>query len=394
MKNNIKNLAVFVSICVIITLLLATTNFFTAPIIEKNQNASANQALLEVMPDGNGFEAVDISSFTLPSTVKEVYKETSGNGHVIKLVTKGYGSDMVIMCGVDTAGVVTGAVCLSSNETLGKEKTYGENFKGKNSAEVEEVDTLSGATLTTAGYKGAIKDALNASIILGGGNVDIRTEEEILADNLNIALPEGENKFAPLFRIEELEGFDQMKIYYSENKAGYVFQNGEEFIGVKADGTVVTEGVENPETYTDAVAKITSSTLTDIDVSGYEDIAKFVISAKKTASGNFVIETKGAGYGIKGGDEYHPASGEYIIVKLAITPDFKIIDCITVSEAETDGLGDACANEKFYGQFVGKNQENFKEIDAISGATLTTDGYKQAVERAFTVVKTLKGGAK
>ena len=36
---------------------------------------------------------------------------------------------MVIMCGVSKDGVVTGALCLSSNETLGKEKTYGENFK-------------------------------------------------------------------------------------------------------------------------------------------------------------------------------------------------------------------------------------------------------------------------
>ena len=32
MKKNIKNLSVFVSICVVITLLLAVTNSFTAPI--------------------------------------------------------------------------------------------------------------------------------------------------------------------------------------------------------------------------------------------------------------------------------------------------------------------------------------------------------------------------
>ena len=392
MNKYIKNLAVFVSICVVITLLLATTNFITAPIIQQNQNASANQALLEVMPNGSGFEAVDISSLTLPATVKEAYKETSGQGYVIKLVTKGYGSDMVIMCGVNAQGIVTGAVCLSSNETLGKEKTYGENFKDKDAAGVEAVDTLSGATLTTAGYRGAIKDALNSAIILGGGDVDIRTEEEILADNLNAALPEGNKEFDKLFRTEVIEGIDA--IYAAKNEAGYVFVVGEEFIGVKADGTVVTEGVENTELYTDAVAKITASTLTDIDVSGYADIAKYVVSAKKTATGNYVIETKGAGYGIKGGDEYHPASGEYIIVKVAITPDYKIIDCVTVFEAETDGLGDACADEKFYGQFVGKNDENFKEIDAISGATLTTNGYTQAIERAFTAVKTLKGGAK
>lgn len=118
-----------------------------------------------------------------------------------------------------------------------------------------------------------------------------------------------------------------------------------------------------------------------------------VVSAKKTASGNYVLETKGAGYGIKGGDEYHPASNEYIIVRVSLTPDYKIIDCLTVSQAETKGLGDACADESFYGQFAGKTEENYTEIDAIGGATLTTNGYKQAIERAFAAVKVLKGGA-
>ena len=169
---------------------------------------------------------------------------------------------------------------------------------------------------------------------------------------------------------------------------------GEQFIGVKADGTVVTEGVENAALFTDAVSKITSTSLKDIDLSKYPDLQNTVVSAKKTASGNYILETKGAGYGIKGGDEYHPASNEYIIVRVAITPDYKIIDCITVSQAETKGLGDACADEKFYGQFVGKSEQNYTEIDAISGATLTTNGYKQAIERAFAAIKVLNGGAR
>lgn len=392
MKTYIKNLAVFVCICSVITLLLAATNFITAPVIEENQNAAANAALLEVMPEGKGFETADISTFSLPATVTEVHKETSGLGYVVKLTTAGYGSDFVIMCGVNSDGVVTGAVCLSSNETLSKEKTYGENFTDKDAAGVEAVDTISGATKTTEAYKNAVKDALNAAIILGGGSVDIRTEEEILADNLDAAFPAGEKAFEKLFMVELIEGVDA--VYEATNKAGYVFVSGEQFIGVNADGTVVTEGVTETALYTDAVAAIKASTLEDIDISAYEGLEKTVVSAKKTASGNYVLETKGAGYGIKGGDEYHPASGEYIIVRVSVTPDFRIIDCLTVSEAETDGLGDACADASFYSQFVGKTDENYKEIDAISGATLTTNGYTQAIERAFSAITTMNGGAR
>lgn len=391
MKSNIKNLLIFVCICTVITLLLATTNFITAPIIEKNQNASANQSLVEVMPNGKNFEKMDISDLTLPATVTEVYKETEGRGYVIRLLTAGYGTDMVIMCGVSSDGVVTGALCLSSNETLGKEKTYGADFTNKDAAGVDATDIIAGATKTTEAYKNAVKDALNAAIILGGGSVDIRNEEEILKDNLNEALPEGEKMFEKLFRVEIFDGIDA--VYVAENQAGYVFVVGEQFIGVKADGTVVTQGLENPVLYTDAVSKIKASTLQDIDLSKYPDLQNTIVSAKKTASGNYVLEAKGAGYGIKGGDEYHPSSNEYIIVRVSITPDYKIIDCLTVSEAETDGLGDACADESFYGQFVGKSEANYTEIDAISGATLTTNGYKQAIERAFAAIKVLKGGA-
>ena len=391
MKNNIKNLTVFISICTVIALLLAIVNSITAPIIEKNQNASANAAMLEVMPDGSGFELMDISSYELPSTVSEVYKETDGMGYVAKLVTSGYGTDMVIMCGVSTEGVVTGAVCTSSNETLGKEKTYGEVFAAKNADEVEAVDIIAGATKTTEAYKNAVKDALNTAIILGGGSVDIRTEEEILADNLSAALPAAEGKFEKWFKVEQLDSIDA--VYVAENAAGYVFVTGEQFVGVNADGSVVTEGVADPEVYSNAVSVIGASTLEDIDLTAYPDLAATVVSAKKTASGNYVLETKGPGYGIKGGDEYHPASGEYIIVRVSVTPDFKIIDCLTVSEAETDGLGDACASESFYGQFAGKTETDYTNVDAISGATMTTNGYLTAIERAFAAIKVLTGGA-
>ena len=390
MSKHIKSIAVTVGICVVVTLMLAITNFVTAPIIEKNQSAAANAALLEVMPEGTGFEVMDLSTYTLPETVAEVHQETSGLGYVVKLVTSGYGSDMVIMCGVKNDGVITGAVCISSNETLGKEKVYGENFAGKDAAGVEAVDTIGGATKTTEAYKNAVKDTLNTAIILGGGSVDLRSEEQILADNLSAALPAGEGSFTKVFLAEVLDGVDAA--YAADNGAGYVFAAGEQYVGVDASGAVVTEGVANAAAFADAAAKIKATTYETIDLTPYEELSKYVLSAQVTATSNYVVETKGAGYGIKGGDEYHPASNEYIVVRVSMTADNKIIDCLTVSQAETAGLGDACAQESFYGQFVGKTEADYTQVDAIGGATLTTNGYMQAIERAFEAVATLNGG--
>ncbi len=388
MKKFVKSTLVLVCICSVMAILLAATNSITAPIIKKNEQAAANEALLQVMPDGEGFEQIDLGSYTLPSTITEAYKESSG-GYVFKLTTTGYSSGLVIMCGVNADGTVSGAVCLASTETLGYEKTFGETFKGKNADEVNSVDTISGATKTTAAYRSAILDSLNAAIILGGGSVDLRTEEEILADNLAAALPAGEGKFTKLFIVEVINGIDA--IYKADNGKGFVCIVGETFVGVDENGTVISDATADVAANVTAQLAIVNATkTTSIEV---PESAKGVNSILKTATGNYIIEVRGAGYGIKGGNDYHPASGEYIVVKVSMTKDGKIIDCLTVSQAESKGIGDACADEKFYGQFVGKTESDYANIDAISGATLTTDGYKQAIQRAFDAVKILEGGA-
>ena len=394
MKAQIKSIITLVCICAVVAVMLAVTNYITAPIIEQNQNAAANEALLEVMPDGKGFELMDTSSFTLPATVTEVYKE-QGGGYVIKLTTSGYGAGMVIMCGVRADETVSGAVCLSSNETLGKEKTYGESFTGKDLAGVEAVETISGATMTTTAYRNAVKDAINTVKVLKGGSVDFRTEEEIFAENLANALPTANGEFEKLFIVEVVEGIDSIDgIYTAKNGTGAVCVIGEQFIGVDAEGKVIGECDDAAKANIESVMSVLNSTvLTDVDVSGFEGIHKNVESVQKTDSGNYVIEVKGAGYGIRGGDDYHPASGKYIHVMVSITAEGKIIDCYTKSQEETKGLGDKCADEEFYGQFDGKTEGDYKNIDAISNATFTTNGYLEAIGRAFDAVKIIEGGA-
>ena len=236
-----RSASVLVLICVVMTMLLAVTNALTAPVIEAAQNAAANAALLEVMPEGKNFELVDLSSYTVPATVVQAYKE-DGGGFVIQLVTAGYGSDFKIICGVRADGTVSGAKCLSSNETLGKEKTYGANFTGKNAEDVAAVATISGATKTTAAYKAAVNDAINASLILNGGSVDLRTEEEKLNDALTEALPASEGKFTKLFITVKTDGVDA--IYSADNGAGYVCIAGEDFIAFDASLNLLTEADE------------------------------------------------------------------------------------------------------------------------------------------------------
>ena len=391
MKKSITSILTLVVICLVMAVLLAVTNHFTAPIIADQLAAQSGAALGALIPEGViATEVTDPAELEkLPKTVTKAY--TCSNGwKVLELTTKGYSDGLVFLCAVDGEGAVQKIQHVSDSETTGYGGVQLENgtiyslFMGITTDTLADVDTATGATITAKAVYAAINDAINAAAILGGEEVDTRTPEEIFRDNLNAALPAGEGKFTKLFITEVIEGIDA--VYTADNGKGYVFIIGEEFVPV--DETGVTDNATVQAAYN----VLSASSVTDIDLTPYGDALKYVVSAKITATGNYIFEVKGNGYGIMGGDDYHPASGEYIIVRVSMTPEGKIIDTFTVSQAETTGVGDACADEKFYGQFDGKTESNYKEIDAIGGATLTTNGYLKAIERAFGALNTLKGG--
>ncbi len=388
MKKHLSSVVSLSVICIVIAVLLAVTNYITAPIIKKQEDAAANQALIVVFPNGEGFEKVDIADIELPSTVTEAYSEKSG-GYVFKLTTSGYASNLIIMCGVDSNGNVTGADVIASSETLGAENGYGDNFVEKSIDTVDSVDTISGATKTTGAYRNAVKDALNAFTVMKGGSVDLRSEEEILNDNLTAALPKGQGNFSSVFITEIFD--DISAVYKAENGKGYVFLIDETFVGVDENGNVVSDvDDETKAAVTDVAEKIVGATVSEIDIAKYDEMPTNVLKAYKTSSGNYIFELRAAGYGING--EWH-TSGEYINLRVSATPDGKIISCVTISQKESEGIGDACANPEFYTQFNGKDKESYSDIDAISGATITTNGYKAAVAKVFDAIEILKGDA-
>ena len=385
MKKSIQSVVTLTLICAIIGALLAAVNFVTAPVIEKAEAEKANEALLVVMPNGEGFTELSLSDYKLPATITNVYSEKSG-GYIFKMVTTGYSSGLTVMCGIDKDGKITGAVCISSGETLGYEKTYGESFKGLDASSADDVDTVSGATKTTAAYKNAIKDALLAFAALNGENVDIRTEEEILADNLSAALPAGKD-FEKEFITEVLDGVSA--IYKAGNGEGYVLLIGEEFVGIDKNGSVTSNNGESVKSAALlALSAHAGSSYFEIDLSSYEGIPQRIEKAYKTESGNYIFELAAAGYGIKG--ERH-ASGEYIRIKVSATESGKIISCVTLSQSETQNVGSVCAEPSYYEQYNGKTKDTLSEVDAISGATVTSNGYLEAVASVFDAINILKG---
>lgn len=172
MNKTVKSIVVLTVISLVVAIALAGVNAFTAPLIAEAEREATRQALTEVYPSEASFEQLDISKYnSLPTTVTEAYAFSDG-GYVVKVSTSGFNAGLVVICGIDAEGKITGAKCLASGETesvTGKrEYSYGESFVGVGESEIDGVDKISGATYTSNGYKRALKDAIAATGIFGG----------------------------------------------------------------------------------------------------------------------------------------------------------------------------------------------------------------------------------
>lgn len=175
MKHSVKNdfvmpIVVLAGICLVITALLAFTNSATEPVIQKASLERAQAARKEIIPDADDFELLEVEG--LPDTVTEVYKATNDGGYIFMLRTTGYGGEMDLICGIDDDGRIISVNTLKHSETKGMgskttEEPYRNQYVGKDES-LEGVEAITGATVSSKAYKGAIEDAFTAYNIIRG----------------------------------------------------------------------------------------------------------------------------------------------------------------------------------------------------------------------------------
>lgn len=73
-----------------------------------------------------------------------------------------------------------------------------------------------------------------------------------------------------------------------------------------------------------------------------------------------------------------------------IKSDGTIEACKTLSHSETSGLGSKTAEDPYRSQYNGKTSDTLSEVDAISGATISSVAYKSAIEDAFEAYEIVK----
>ncbi len=187
-KEIIVPSATLLVICLVATLLLGVTNFFTADIITKLEKTTQTAAMQEVLP-AEGYTKTE---------GKEIYtaeKNGAVAGYIFVTSAKGYGGDIKVMTALDPAGKILAVSILSaSDETPGlgqnvtKEGFYSQFLnlsdeitvvKNGASAEKNEINAVTGATISSKAVTKAVNEALTIySENFGDAALSVASEQE------------------------------------------------------------------------------------------------------------------------------------------------------------------------------------------------------------------------
>lgn len=201
MKNIIKNTLILTAITLISGLLLGVVYEITKGPIALAQEAAKKEAYQQVIEGADTYDVLELDDKAIVTvedtmessgcTINEVV-EAKANGETIGYVVttttpEGYGGDIQISVGILKNGTVNGVAILSISETVGlgmkaAEEEFYNQYAGKKAeffsvsktgaASDNEIDALSGATITS----NAMTKAVNSAVVYYkhalGGNVN------------------------------------------------------------------------------------------------------------------------------------------------------------------------------------------------------------------------------
>lgn len=162
-------------ICVITAAALGFTNELTAKRIAEVEKKAEQEAMTRVIAAADYRSQTTVMNESTYNYYNAVDAEGSTVGYIFTTSANGYGGEIKVMVGVDTKGVIAAIEVLDvSNETPGlgqnaSKKNFWEQFKGKsgeigvakNNPDKNEVQAMTGATITTTAVKDAVNKALS-----------------------------------------------------------------------------------------------------------------------------------------------------------------------------------------------------------------------------------------
>ena len=162
-------------ICLVCSGLLGFFNSLTSPIIAETEAAEAAKARAEVLPEADSFTELTEWKDLKPegSFVTAVYKADNGAGYVFMVTGNGYGGKgtMKLVVGMTTDGAVVKTVTQQHSETAGMgsktaDEPYRSQWEGKTVDTMDQVDGVSGATISSTHYLNSMRSVFEAYALI------------------------------------------------------------------------------------------------------------------------------------------------------------------------------------------------------------------------------------
>ena len=408
-NKSLKSIILPVIVVVLAFAILYCVNLWTYPTIVQARMQGEVGPAMDVMPNAKGFMELKLDN--VPSTVETVYEETSGQGYVVKVSTKaGFTKEAIVFyIAIDKDNKVQKINVTAYPETREVGEGYVDTFIGSDST-LSTVELVAGVTYSSSAIKNGVADAFKAlsdnGLIVAAKKEPKQLYEELMPVVFGTAVNPAGMMSQEDF-TSKVGGVVRAQKATNEGAVAYWYAEGEENYAVITNGRIAkVYDLEGNE-----VSSLSSSVLSSL-----MDEAKTLVKDNSSSDGKrfkkYVPDSKVTEIDVplfnnvttafecvnENGTYYGFGVRPYAFDNEALTMYISIDDKGAIYSFNCSALYvdpeyfTHSEPENYTGGFVGVTDSWSGEEALITGATLTSEAVRDAINDVFDSFKAIKGG--
>ena len=408
-NKSLKSIILPVIVVVLAFAILYCVNLWTYPTIVQARMQGEVGPAMDVMPNATGFTELNLDN--VPSTVETVYQETSGQGYVVKVSTKaGFTKEAIVFyIAIDKDNKVQKINVTAYPETREVGEGYVDTFIGSDST-LSTVELVAGVTYSSSAIKNGVADAFKAlsdnGLIVAAKKEPKQLYEELMPVVFGTAVNPAGMMSQEDF-TSKVGGVVRAQKATNEGAVAYWYAEGEENYAVITNGRIAkVYDLEGNE-----VSSLSSSVLSSL-----MDEAKTLVKDNSSSDGKrfkkYVPDSKVTEIDVplfnnvttafecvnENGTYYGFGVRPYAFDNEALTMYISIDDKGAIYSFNCSALYvdpeyfTHSEPENYTGGLVGVTDSWSGEEALITGATLTSEAVRDAINDVFDSFKAIKGG--
>ena len=408
-NKSLKIIILPVIVVVLAFAILYCVNLWTYPTIVQARMQGEVGPAMDVMPNAKGFTELNLDN--VPSTVETVYEETSGQGYVVKVSTKaGFTKEAIVFyIAIDKDSKVQKINVTAYPETREVGEGYVDTFIGSDST-LSTVELVAGVTYSSSAIKNGVADAFKAlsdnGLIVAAKKEPKQLYEELMPVVFGTAVNPAGMMSQEDF-TSKVGGVVRAQKATNEGAVAYWYAEGEENYAVITNGRIAkVYDLEGNE-----VSSLSSSVLSSL-----MDEAKTLVKDNSSSDGKrfkkYVPDSKVTEIDVplfnnvttafecvnENGTYYGFGVRPYAFDNEALTMYISIDDKGAIYSFNCSALYvdpeyfTHSEPENYTGGLVGVTDSWSGEEALITGATLTSEAVRDAINDVFDSFKAIKGG--